>query len=106
MLISASSLVSSLGQLPAHGFSHHDLIYLSYTLKLPKSPHKVRQVRSYRHTDIDKLHADAAKLDWTSMGAATDVKNKVRIFSDAIINLYNTHAPVTKVKLKHARHPG
>lgn len=71
MLTSAPNLVSSHDQLPVLGFSNDDLVYSSYALK---------QIRSFQYTDEDewwKIHADAAKLDWMSIAAATNVNNKV-----------------------------
>lgn len=92
--------MSSKGQLLAFGFSNDDLIYFSYTLK---------QIRSFQCTDKEKLHLNAAKLDWTSVAAATNVNNKVSkylyIFNDAIINMYNIYTPIRTVKLKPALEP-
>lgn len=77
MLTPALNVVSSLGKLPALRFCNDDLIYLSYTLYPPKDRQFWLLLIAYC-TDIKKLHADAAKLNWMSVTTATNVNNKVR----------------------------
>ncbi|KAG6438965.1 hypothetical protein O3G_MSEX000367 [Manduca sexta] len=81
ILSSAPSPVFSHGQFPAPGFTHHDLIYISYALKPPKFPSKILHLRSFGRIDADKLKGDAANFNWDHLLAATSVDDKVAIFN-------------------------
>lgn len=91
--------VSSHGQYPAPGFSCHDLVYLSYILKPPKSRPKVLHLRNISRVDFDILRKDAENIDWEPLWAASTVDDKVKIFNDAIVKLYDKHAPTKQVNI-------
>lgn len=38
------------------------------------------------------------------MAAATEIDDKVNIFNNTVLNLYDTHAPTRKIKLKRSLH--
>nr|XP_037872523.1 uncharacterized protein LOC119629726 [Bombyx mori] len=105
ILTSNPDLVHSHGQVPAPGFSHHDLIYLSYVLKPPKSKPKVLRVRCFGRMDGRRLCEDAAKISWDELTTATSIDDKVTIFNAQLQALYDTHAPVRKFKLKRPPAP-
>ena len=105
VLTSNPSLVSSHGQCPAPGFSHHDLIFLSYILKPPKPSPKVLYMRCFARIDVERLRQDALDLDWDHLAAATNVDDKVCIFNRVVLALYDKHAPVKKVKLRRPPAP-
>ncbi|XP_028025702.1 uncharacterized protein LOC114239610 [Bombyx mandarina] len=105
ILTSNPDLVYSHGQFPAPGFSHHDLIYLSYVLKPPKSKPKVLRVRCFGRMDGRRLCEDAAKISWDELTAATSIDDKVTIFNAQLQALYDNHAPVRKFKMKRPPAP-
>ena len=65
ILTSADQLVNAHGQVPAPGFSRHDLIYASFALKIPKFISRTVQLRSYGRINLDNLSRDASGIDWT-----------------------------------------
>ncbi|KAG6439859.1 hypothetical protein O3G_MSEX001149 [Manduca sexta] len=99
-LDSAPSPIFSHDQFPAPGFFHHYLIYMSYALKPPKFPSKILHLCSFGRIDADKLKGDAANFNWDHLLAATSVDDKVAIFNRAVTSLFDTHAPLKKIKLK------
>ena len=105
ILISNPALVSTHGQLVAPGFSHHDLIFLSYILKPPKPKPKILHRRCFARMDVEKLCKDASEIDWKQLLEATTVDDKVNIFNQLVINIYDANAPVKKVKLKRPPAP-
>ncbi|XP_026731845.1 uncharacterized protein LOC113496727 [Trichoplusia ni] len=105
ILSSSPSLVSASGQLPAPGFSHHDLIFLSYSLKPPKPRPRVLHLRSFGRMDVEKLHRDASHLKWDDLYSAPNIDTKVNIFCRLIKDLYDIHALVHKVKIKRLPAP-
>ncbi|XP_022827884.1 uncharacterized protein LOC111357424 [Spodoptera litura] len=105
ILTSNPSLVSCHGQHDAPAFSHHDLIYLSYILKPPKAKPRVLYRRCFGKVDNEKLLEDASRIDWEPLMEATTVDDKIDIFNKAVINLYDHHAPVKRIRLKRAPAP-
>ncbi|KAG6447877.1 hypothetical protein O3G_MSEX005232 [Manduca sexta] len=105
ILTSAPSPVFSHGKFSAPGFFHHDLIYMSYALKPPKFPSKIFHLRSFGRIDADKLKGDAANVNLDHLLAATSVDDKVAIFNRAVTSLFDTHAPLKKIKLKRPPAP-
>lgn len=55
ILTASPGFVKTHGQVPAPGFSRHDLIYASYKLKPPKSSPSILHLRSFSRMDYDKL---------------------------------------------------
>ncbi|XP_062532859.1 uncharacterized protein LOC134201637 [Bombyx mori] len=104
MLTSTPTSVPTHGQYPAPGFSHHDLIFLSYTIKPPKPQPRVLSMRSFGRMNNENLCKDASKVDWDQLISSPSVDEKVHIFNEVVLGLYNTHAPIRKIKLK--RPPG
>lgn len=105
MLISSLSLIATHGQCSAPGFSRHDAIFVSYILKPPKAKPKILHLRSFARIDVDQLREDASTIDWRSLLAATSMDEKVRLFNMKVINLFNIHAPIKKIKLKRSPAP-
>ncbi|KAJ8732167.1 hypothetical protein PYW08_014897 [Mythimna loreyi] len=105
LLTSNPSLVSSHGQLDAPGFSHHDLIYLSYLLKPPKPKPMIQFRRAFARMNSEQLQRDAVCIDWSPLQDATTVDDKVSVFNNIVTELYDRHAPVRRVKLKRPPAP-
>ncbi|KAJ8735149.1 hypothetical protein PYW08_014399 [Mythimna loreyi] len=105
ILTSNPSLVSSHGQLDAPGFSHHDLIFLSYILKPPKPKPMFQFRRAFARMNGEQLKRDAFDIDWSPLQEASTVDDKVNIFNNVVTKLYDTHAPVRRVKLKRPPAP-
>ncbi|CAK1588724.1 unnamed protein product [Parnassius mnemosyne] len=105
ILTSAPSLVFSHGQHFAPAFSYHDLIFISYVLKPPKPPAKTLHMRCFGRLDVEKLCMDASKINWNSVVSASTVDEKIEALNEAILRLYDVHAPIKKVKLKRPPAP-
>ena len=104
ILTSNPSLVSSHGQLIAPGFSHHDLVFLSYILKPPKSKPAFLNRRAFAQMNTEKLIEDVSNIDWTLLEEAATVDDKVN-FNSIVIKLYDSHAPFRKIKIKRPPAP-
>ncbi|CAG9135918.1 unnamed protein product [Plutella xylostella] len=55
--------------------------------------------------DVDKLRADALKVDWSSILTTNSVDEQVAKFNELLVELYDKHAPVREVKMKHLPAP-
>lgn len=82
------------GQLPAPGLSHHDLIFLSYSLRIPRSQPKIITYRDLKHINNAALMTDAAMSPWHEIEYLQTVDEKVAMFNNLLTNLYDKHAPV------------
>ncbi|CAG9113625.1 unnamed protein product [Plutella xylostella] len=105
ILTSDDSLIARHGQYLAPGFSKHDLIFCSYRLRIPKPKPVVLFQRNFTKLDAEKLRSDAAQIQWSDMQDLPDVNDKVEFLCTNIIKLFDTHAPVRPVKLKHRPTP-
>lgn len=54
---------------------------------------------------MPKLLIDAEKLNWTQTESFDSITDKVDFLNDSIISLFDDHAPVRYVKIKHAPSP-
>ncbi|KAG7304918.1 hypothetical protein JYU34_010320 [Plutella xylostella] len=99
------SLVARHGQHLAPGFSNHDLIFCSYRLRIPKPKPVVLLQRNFSKLDAERLRSDATKIQWSDMQDLPDVDDKVAFLCSNVIKLFDTHAPVRPVKLKHRPTP-
>ncbi|CAG9094385.1 unnamed protein product [Plutella xylostella] len=55
--------------------------------------------------DVEKLRSDAENLDWGSVLSANTVDSKVELLNSFLVDLYDRHAPVRAVKMKHLPAP-
>ena len=76
IITSSSKHVSFYSQLPAPGFSNHDLLLLSYKLRSPKASPKTILSRNFIHIDAKSLLEDANSLDWLAIFNLHSVNEK------------------------------
>ncbi|CAG9135534.1 unnamed protein product [Plutella xylostella] len=105
ILTSDDSLVARHGQHLAPGFSKHDLIFCSYRLRIPKAKPVVLLQRNFSKLDAERLRSDATQIQWSDMQDLPDINDKVAFLCSNVIKLFDTHAPVRPVKLKHRPTP-
>lgn len=104
IIVSMPSNVNIHGQFPSC-FSYHDLIYLSYNIRSPKKKAEYSFRRSLNKIDNDALLNDACALNWCSVFSCDSVDEAVSNFNTCIINLYDRHAPLKKIRIKHNPSP-
>ncbi|CAH2216062.1 jg21003, partial [Pararge aegeria aegeria] len=78
---------------------------LSYKLRPPKNKPKILMRRNFGGMDVNRLCDDARKIDWSAVGSASCINLKVDIFCSLLTQLYNVHAPIKAVKIKHLPAP-
>ena len=104
-IVSSVNHVAKHGQCAADAFSYHDLLFLSYKIRPPKSKAKVLLQRNFGGMNLGDLRQDAIDTDWTVIDEAGSVDEKVHLFNSLIIQLFDKHAPVRPVKIKHSPAP-
>ncbi|CAK1594782.1 unnamed protein product [Parnassius mnemosyne] len=105
ILVSSIDHVDKHGQCPADAFSYHDLIYLSYKLRPPKPKSRILLLRNFDGMDLDRLRDEAAKIDWNVVLTGANIDERVNSFNSLLIQLYDVHAPIRPVRIKHLPAP-
>lgn len=100
-IVSSPQHVAKHGQCSADNFSYHDLIFLSYKIRPPKIKPKVILQRNFSGMNKEKMLQDASNIDWSPVTNAVTVDDQVAIFNSMITQLYDKHAPLRAIKLKH-----
>ncbi|CAH2087481.1 unnamed protein product [Euphydryas editha] len=102
--VSQPELSVSHGQMTAP-FSHHDLIYLAYKVRPPKVRGKILLQRNFKHMDLERLREDVNSIDWSALMSLNNINSMVDSLTAELIRLYDKHAPVRPVRMKHIPAP-
>lgn len=104
-IVSSVDHVSSHGQLPAEAFSYHDLLFLSYKIRCPKPKPRVIMQRNFNSVDTNRFMSDLSNIDWDAVLDAPTIDLKMEIFNSNLIQIFDIHAPLRPVRLKHLPAP-
>lgn len=104
MIVSDPDKVTTFGQFCAP-FSYHDLIYLSYKIRMPKPRVKFLELRNFKEIDSEKLRSDFGRIDWFILYDLNTIDEKVTYLNQTLNNLFDKHAPIRKVRVKHLPAP-
>ncbi|KAG7294925.1 hypothetical protein JYU34_022691 [Plutella xylostella] len=104
-LVSSPDHVVKHGQFGADGFSYHDLIYISYKIRPPKAKSRILLQRHFGGMNEHNLYSDAKNVNWDAVLNAGTVDEQISVFNSLLIELYDVHAPIRSVKMKHLPAP-
>jgi Endonuclease/Exonuclease/phosphatase family. len=76
MVVLQQHKVISYGTLPAPGISRHDMLYLAYSIKVPKYPVKFITHRDIKGIDSAALSESLGSLDWEPLLSESDIRCK------------------------------
>ena len=93
------------GQIPAPGISKHDVIYLSYSLRLPKHEPKIISYRDLKAIDNISLINDSYTVPWHIIENIPDINGKVETFNSMVLHLYEKHAPLRTIRVTRQTAP-
>lgn len=105
IVVSNLSRVLNFKQLPAPGFSHHDLLFLSYSLKVFKFQPKIITYRDMKNVNLNDLRADVGTLPWYQIFELRSVDDKVNLLNSLILEAYDKHAPLVSRRVTHPPAP-
>ncbi|CAK1588609.1 unnamed protein product [Parnassius mnemosyne] len=105
VIVSSLDHVDKFGQCAANAFSYHDLLFLSYKIRPPKAKSRILLQRNFEEMDLEKLQKDAANMDWSVITKACSVDEQVALFNSFLVQLYDIHAPVRPVRIRHPPAP-
>lgn len=105
IMVSSSCHVAKHGQCSADAFSYHDLIFLSYKIRPPKAKPTIIMQRNFSGINNEVFLNDAQSIDWSPVISAETIDEQVAIFNSLITQLYDVHAPLRSIKIKHVPAP-
>ncbi|PSN46941.1 hypothetical protein C0J52_21277 [Blattella germanica] len=89
----------------APGISHHDIIYVTYSLKCHRPTPKKITYRDLKRIDDTILIRDALDIPWGRIWTLHSVDEKVTKLNEYILTLYDKHAPLRTKKVKKRPSP-
>lgn len=98
--LNCPGLVTSYGQVPASGFSQHDMIFAVLNLKSPK--HKKRQivVRDFKNFDPLLYEDDLRNVPWHELLHFTSIDEKVDYFNGKLLEIVDKHLPFKTIEVR------
>lgn len=105
IIVSRKDLVADHGQFQAPMFSRHDLIYISYKIKVPTLKPQVVYLRNFAGIGVETLQKDFAEINWDRVYSAPCVDSKVQELNSYILKVFNKHAPLHPVRIKYPPSP-
>ena len=88
-----SDRIFKLGQTSIPGISDHDLIFITYRYRYPKSENKYNFFRDYSKLNINSFLIDSLSRNWLTIYECADINSKVKCFNDIFNKLFNDHVP-------------
>lgn len=105
IIVSQRQKAISFGQIPVTQISKHDLIYMSYSLRVPKyQPFKLT-FRNFKHCNFDQLKIDAIAMPWSEIDCLPTLDDKVMRFNQLVNNVFDAHAPFKTVRITRPQAP-
>ncbi|KAI5725321.1 hypothetical protein M8J77_013834 [Diaphorina citri] len=99
MLVLQEHKVTRYGQLPAPGISRHDMLYLAYSVKVPKYPVQFVTYRDIKGIDSDLLLESFGSLDWEPLLSESDINRKTELLRIKILEVFDEFAPLTESRV-------
>jgi hypothetical protein len=100
-----NDLIIEYGQTEASGFSEHDLIYAAFNLKVPRIQKKTITYRDFKRLDQGNIFEYGNLLPWENIYKLKDINEKVELFNDLMMNVYETCVPLKTVRIKKHTNP-
>lgn len=82
------------------GFSHHDIIFASYKIQLPKESVMTYSYRDYKRCNLQQLYEDTYMINWDDFYLSDNVDEQADMFTTNICDLLNVHLPLRRFVCK------
>lgn len=86
-------------------FSDHHLVYCAVNIPLARNTPRYIYRRDIKNINLNKFELDASNTDWNQILTVNNLNEKVQIFNNLIIKLFDIHAPIQKIKISKNRCP-
>lgn len=104
MITNDVSRVKQHGQFQVSGVSYHDVIYVELNLKLKLCANKGKIIiRDFKNVNKIELKEDCMNINWKEIFDCNLIDEKVELFNDKLLKLYNKH--VLERQISNKRNP-
>lgn len=105
IFINNAELVISSGTILADGISDHRMVFCDIkTLKCKMKP-KFVSFRCFKDFVLNDFLNDLYNLPWFDIIYENNIDNKIALFNEFIITMFNIHAPIKNVRVTKPRAP-
>lgn len=101
-IVARSDKAVQYDHMPAPGVSFHDLLFLAYSVKVAKYPTQIVTYRSFKNLDLERFSVSLSEVDWTSLEAGEDLNEKVTLFNQNFLKVFDFFAPVKESRVTRA----
>lgn len=105
IFVSDKNLVVNSQVVNADEISDHRLAFCELSIKINKFKSKFVTFRDFKNFNYQNFYTDLISVQWNDIIREPDINNKIQIFTDYILTLYNKHAPVKTVRVTKAKAP-
>ncbi|KAL1447149.1 hypothetical protein WDU94_015605 [Cyamophila willieti] len=99
MIILQEHKVIRYGILPVPGISRHEMLYLAYSVKVPKYPVQFITHRDMKGIDSGALSESLVSLDWEPLLSESNVNRKAEMLRYKVIEVFDHFAPQTESRV-------
>lgn len=99
----ANVLRSEIDHVPELG--GHAMVFVELNLKIPIPAPRTVFFRSLKKIDLKQFNWDLLSVDWECILVQDSIEDKVRLFNNFLIELFDVHAPVRKHVFKESPKP-
>lgn len=89
------------GQLAVPFLSAHDLINITYDIKIKRRTNRTVMCKNFKYFDEQKFVSEVDGLDWTEVMTENCIDEKVKTFNNNLIGCLDKHAPLQRVCFKN-----
>lgn len=83
----------------------HRMVFCEIDFAMGISLPKLITYRNFKHFDFNKFSEDARLVNWNAIEDIPDITNKVNYLNEAIIGLFDIHAPTCTRKVRKSTPP-
>jgi exonuclease III len=85
--------------------SDHKGVFLIKHNKVPKIPYKIISIRKYANLNFEKVSSELLNIDWSELTTMNNADDILHFFESQVLDILNSHAPITKRRVKGIRNP-
>lgn len=105
VFISNTNLVNSFGTISTDGISDHRMVFCDLKINNMKMKPKYISFRCFNNFDLNTFLVDLHNVPWYNIIFENDIDNKIDLFNDYVISLFDKHAPIRFVRVTKPKAP-
>lgn len=105
IFVTSPEMICKSGLINCDAISDHHLVFCDLAYRKTKSMSKIITYRDFKSFNHNAFLQDLNNLPWHRLVETSDIDNKIAVFNDFIIKLYDTHAPLRVVKVTKPKAP-